>query len=211
MASRIHPACFDLGLVGTRAVASGFMRRPLRSAFVLGVLAGLVLALARALTRESGRGPAPLVAPPAPLPAVTPPARPPVPVEVVAGPEPPEVVAPTSEPAPAAPAQASPVPEPASATPEPASPAPGPARPSPGPVDGADGEAAAPITGTVGDDAAWVAPVDGACPDGFPIKAKVSSGIFHRPGGLSYERTRPDRCYPNEAAAVAEGFRAAKR
>lgn len=57
----------------------------------------------------------------------------------------------------------------------------------------------------------WVAPVDGACPDGYPIKAKVKSGIFHQPGGIAYDRTHPDRCYPSVAAAEADGLRAAKR
>ncbi|MGN6693780.1 MAG: sunset domain-containing protein [Aquihabitans sp.] len=57
----------------------------------------------------------------------------------------------------------------------------------------------------------WVDPVDGACPDGYPIKAKVKSGIFHQPGGLAYERTNPDRCYPDAASAEADGLRAAKR
>ncbi len=58
---------------------------------------------------------------------------------------------------------------------------------------------------------AWVEPVDGACPDGYPVKAKVSSGIFHQPGGAAYDRTNPDRCYPSAAAAEADGLRAAKR
>jgi micrococcal nuclease len=57
----------------------------------------------------------------------------------------------------------------------------------------------------------WVAPVDGTCPDGYPIKAKVKSGIYHQPGGLAYDRTNPDRCYPDAAAAEADGLRAAKR
>lgn len=130
------------------------MRRPLRSAFVLGVLAGLVLALVRARRQEVRPAPAPLAAPPVPLPAVTrTPAPTPVPV----------------------------------ATPEPVEP-----------------EEPEPTT-------AWVAPVDGGCPAGYPIKAKASSGIYHRPGGLSYDRTRPDRCYADAAAAEADGFRAAKR
>ena len=59
--------------------------------------------------------------------------------------------------------------------------------------------------------APWVAPVDGGRPDGYPIKAKESSGIYHRPGGLSYDRTNPDRCYADEATAAADGFRPAKR
>jgi hypothetical protein len=58
---------------------------------------------------------------------------------------------------------------------------------------------------------AWVAPDEGTCPASYPIKAKLTSGIYHQPGGLSYERTRPDRCYRDGAAAEADGLRAAKR
>lgn len=57
----------------------------------------------------------------------------------------------------------------------------------------------------------WVAPVDGACPTTHPVKAKLASKIFHVPGGASYERTVPDRCYVDAAAAEADGLRAAKR
>ncbi len=57
----------------------------------------------------------------------------------------------------------------------------------------------------------WVAPVDGACPASHPIKGNADSGIFHVPGGLSYERTTPERCYATEADAEADGFRRAKR
>jgi len=57
----------------------------------------------------------------------------------------------------------------------------------------------------------WVGPVDGTCPVSHPVKAKESSRIFHVPGGSSYERTVPDRCYADPAAAEADGFRAAKR
>lgn len=60
-------------------------------------------------------------------------------------------------------------------------------------------------------DQAWVEPVDGACPDGFPIKAKLKSGIFHQPGGPAYERTKPDRCYPTAETAEADGLRPPKR
>ncbi|HEX7135089.1 MAG TPA: hypothetical protein VF228_21125 [Iamia sp.] len=141
------------------------MRRSLRSAFVLGVLAGLVLALARALSREAKPTPAPLTAPSPSLPAVTPPARTPVPLQI------------------------------------------------PEPVIGSDGQPDDLITGSAeeGSPEAWVEPVDGGCPDGYPIKAKEGSGIYHRPGGLSYERTKPDRCYSDPDAAEADGFRAAKR
>ena len=59
---------------------------------------------------------------------------------------------------------------------------------------------------------AWVAPDDtGDCPHGYPVKVKVSSGIYHLPGGLAYERTKPDRCYATPQAAEADGYRAAKR
>ena len=54
-------------------------------------------------------------------------------------------------------------------------------------------------------------PIDGACPDGFPIKAKLKSGIFHAPGMQNYDRTTPDRCYRSAAAAEAQGLRPAKR
>ena len=59
--------------------------------------------------------------------------------------------------------------------------------------------------------AAWVEPVDGACPASHPVKAKLSSGIFHAPGMQMYERTRADRCYTDPEAAVADGLRASKR
>ncbi|MGZ8802738.1 MAG: sunset domain-containing protein [Mycobacterium sp.] len=58
--------------------------------------------------------------------------------------------------------------------------------------------------------ARWVLPVDGLCPDGYPIKANESSGIYHVPGGRFYERTSPDRCYANAEDAVADGYRPAK-
>jgi hypothetical protein len=57
----------------------------------------------------------------------------------------------------------------------------------------------------------WVEPEDGACPASHPVKAKLGSGIFHVPGGQSYDRTRADRCYLDGAAATADGLRAAKR
>ena len=57
----------------------------------------------------------------------------------------------------------------------------------------------------------WREPVDGACPPGYEIKAKLSSGIFHEPGMVNYARTTPDRCYASADAAVADGLRPAKR
>ena len=57
---------------------------------------------------------------------------------------------------------------------------------------------------------AWVEPVDGGCPDGYPVKAG-HSGIFHVQGGAFYERTVPDRCYRDPQAAEADGYRPARR
>lgn len=54
-------------------------------------------------------------------------------------------------------------------------------------------------------------PIDGQCPLSHPVKAKLSSGIFHLPGGRSYDRTKPDRCYVDSAAAEADGLRCAQR
>jgi hypothetical protein len=57
----------------------------------------------------------------------------------------------------------------------------------------------------------WVAPVEGVCPPSHPIKAKAASHIYHLPGMLYYDRTKPDRCYSDESAAVADGFTRSKR
>ena len=59
--------------------------------------------------------------------------------------------------------------------------------------------------------APWVAPVDGECPPSHPVKAKMSSKIYHLPGGFNYARTRPDRCYRDAEAAEADGLRPSKR
>jgi hypothetical protein len=58
---------------------------------------------------------------------------------------------------------------------------------------------------------AWVEPQSRICPPTHPVKAKRSSNIFHVPGGLNYERTMPDRCYRDEAAAIADGFVKSRR
>src|SRR5262249_47788180 len=59
--------------------------------------------------------------------------------------------------------------------------------------------------------APWVDPDGKICPTSHPVKAKLSSGIFHLPGGVNYERTNPERCYVDAAAAEADGLRASKR
>lgn len=76
---------------------------------------------------------------------------------------------------------------------------------------------AAPATETVApaattESAAWVAPDEnGAAPASHPVKVKVSSGIYHVPGGIAYDRTAADRFYVDAAAAEADGFRPSKR
>ncbi len=57
----------------------------------------------------------------------------------------------------------------------------------------------------------WTEPEDGECPASRPVKAKLSSGVFHLPGMMHYDRTNADRCYPDAAAAEADGLRQAKR
>ena len=59
--------------------------------------------------------------------------------------------------------------------------------------------------------AGWVEPDGKACPATHPVKAKLASGIYHEPGGASYARTVPDRCYRDAAAAAADRLRPAKR
>jgi micrococcal nuclease len=55
----------------------------------------------------------------------------------------------------------------------------------------------------------WRAPVGGACPEGYPVKV-AKSGIYHVPGGRSYDRTMAERCYVNAEDAEADGYRRAK-
>lgn len=58
----------------------------------------------------------------------------------------------------------------------------------------------------------WIEPdADGGCPGSHPIKGNDQSKIFHVPGGMSYERTKAERCYCDEASAEADGYRKAKR
>jgi hypothetical protein len=58
----------------------------------------------------------------------------------------------------------------------------------------------------------WVTPDDGSdVLTSYPVKAKESSRLYHLPGMLAYDRTRPDRCYLTPEAAEADGFVRAKR
>lgn len=56
----------------------------------------------------------------------------------------------------------------------------------------------------------WVLPVDGECPPGYPVKANDNSGIYHLPGGRSYDRTVAERCYASAEEAEADGYRPPK-
>jgi hypothetical protein len=63
----------------------------------------------------------------------------------------------------------------------------------------------------VDDGPVWVEAVDHACPPGYPVKAKLTSHLYHEPGMLAYRRTNPDRCYVDGSAAERDGFVKAKR
>ena len=76
-------------------------------------------------------------------------------------------------------------------------------------AESAESDANAAVEAT-GGERRWAAPVDGGCPDGYPIKANDNSGIYHVPGGRFYDRTVPERCYADPAAAEVDGYRAAK-
>lgn len=80
-----------------------------------------------------------------------------------------------------------------------------PPEPAPEPAPGPAAEEAAP-------GAVWTDPLDGgACPGTHPVKAKLTSGIFHLPGMAMYGRTRADRCYVSAEAAEADGLRRSTR
>jgi hypothetical protein len=67
------------------------------------------------------------------------------------------------------------------------------------------------ISGANAGEPTHVVSTDGTCPSSHPVKGNTDSGIFHVPGGLSYERTKAERCYVNSDAAIADGMRQAKR
>jgi hypothetical protein len=74
----------------------------------------------------------------------------------------------------------------------------------------ANAKAAANTNSAPGDVPRWVGPVNGNCPDGYPVKANDNSGIYHVPGGRFYDRTVAERCYANADDALADGYRPAK-
>ena len=89
-------------------------------------------------------------------------------------------------------------------------PAPKPAAPA-APAEQPGGAGGGPPAAGSGSPEPWVAPEGNACPVTHPVKAKLSSGRFHLPGMLAYDRTVPDRCYADAEAAEADGLTRAKR
>ncbi len=47
-------------------------------------------------------------------------------------------------------------------------------------------------------------------PDGYPVKAKKRSGLYHVPGGLAYDRTIADLHFRTVEAAEAAGYMKSK-
>jgi hypothetical protein len=86
-------------------------------------------------------------------------------------------------------------------------PFPYPPQPRTEPTGASDAASAAPGSG----DTVWIEPTGDTCPSTHPVKAKLGSKIFHVPGGANYDRTKPDRCYRDPAAAEADGLRKAAR
>lgn len=130
---------------------------------------------------------------------------PPSPVSPVAAPLP---LPPQPEPEPEPPPAPAPVPPPATAPVHKAAKRPiKAARPKPTPA-AAPAQKRAPRKKAV---PPWVDAKAGACPASHPVKAKLSSQIFHLPGMLNYQRAAADRCYVSAEAAEADGLRRAKR
>ena len=49
------------------------------------------------------------------------------------------------------------------------------------------------------------------CPAWAPIKGNKDSGIYHRPGQQSYDKTVAEQCFSSSTDAERAGYRAAKR
>jgi hypothetical protein len=194
------------------------IRRSFRIGLTLGLLGGLAFALAKMFGARPEHQTAHAPATPEPWPRLQPDTARPSPPAVVMvpdgpepreRPEPPPVMAAAhiAEPVPAqAPVEPAPAAKPSAAKP----PATKTAAPkAPAAKKAAPKKAAAakkkPLV------AAWVTPTGEVCPTTHPVKAKLASKIFHLPGMLNYERTRPDRCYRDARAAEADDLRPAKR
>jgi hypothetical protein len=194
------------------------MVRLLRKAFGLGVLAGIGVGILKVVRGRKAPDPwadswvstgAPGATRPsaAPVPAAAP--KPPAPAASASAAA--EVaVPPPASPAPPAPADSdeAEVAIPPPANPQPPAPTARAAKPS------QTGPARKSPTGKAEDppgERLWVPASDGVCPQTHPVKAKLSSKIFHTPGSRNYSRTHADRCYPDEASAQLDGLRPALR
>lgn len=195
------------------------MSRAFRVGIRLGLLAGVLVVVWRAV--QSRRSPEALSARPDEWPPIPPaPARPtpaatgPEGAEEAPAPAPSSTVVSTPAPAPAtakaapktAPAAATapkPTPPPAKATATPSSAPPAKKAAAPAKAAKATKKSAAPV--------AWVEPSGTLCPETHPVKAKLSSKLFHVPGGFAYKRTTPDRCYASPEAAEADGLTQSRR
>lgn len=173
------------------------VRRSFRRGLRLGLLVGVAVAVVKAMQSwRANEEPPPYVAPPSPWPPVdrsAPTVKPAAAVE----PEPVMEAATFVE----APAVMEETPPARRERPLEAAPAPGVAKKR------AAKKPAAPAA----EARIWVEPSGSACPPSHPIKAKLSSKLFHLPGMLAYDRCKPDRCYATEPDAVADGLQKAKR
>ena len=197
------------------------IRRSFRIGLRLGVLIGVVFAVAKTVqARRDAAAEAPpppwdpllekprpptidlrepvenLVQPASPAPAPAPAARPEPDLDVVPAPQPVEITPPVPPAATSTPAKKAPA-----ATQEPVAKKAAAAKKAP----------AKKVAKKAAPPAPFVEPIEGVCPTSHPVKAKLSSRLFHLPGMFAYDRTRPDRCYLDGAAAVADGFTSAKR
>lgn len=145
-----------------------------------------------------------------PTPTVTRPAAPMKmaadPTDAVTGPI---TAAPKAPATPDEPAAAAPAPTPAPAPRAPAKASPAPAKASPAPAKKAS-KRTAKRAGTRRR-RRWVEAMGNECPTSHPVKAKLSSMLYHLPGMAAYNRTRPDRCYLDGPSAEEDGFTRAKR
>ncbi|MBW3651507.1 MAG: hypothetical protein KY458_13155 [Actinobacteria bacterium] len=175
-------------------------RRALRIGLRLGILLGVTFAVVKTVQLRRGSSPAAAPEPWEPIPAA------PRPVD--------EVGEPIVEPTPAEPVTPSDLAggteASASGAASPSAPAP-PAKRAPAKKAAKKAAKATKKAGKASEGAAWVEPVGGVCPPSHPVKAKLSSLIYHLPGMVAYDRTRANRCYTDPRAAESDGFVRAKR
>jgi hypothetical protein len=178
------------------------IRRVLRIALWVAFVSGVVMAFLKIRQARQPAAPAPTPdgGADAPWPRLQvdepAPTREPEPAATAAPSEPEHEPEPAAKPEPEAKPKAAAKPEPAAK-----------AKPKAAAKKAAPKGAAAPSAG----DSAWVEPVEGVCPTTHPVKASLARRIFHIPGGLSYGRVIPDRCYRSPADAEADGLHQASR